>query len=562
MNLPKEMEHYSRDELIEIIKKNDAVVGDEPHNIDAIKFLCQAHLRLDNFQAAAHHLSNLLKIDATQTWAYHELAAIFQRFAKSEEAKDLIRQALLVDSENAQSHAVFGTLLAEENNLIAGEWHFRRALELSPTNPKIQSKLALSLMQQGKTDEAYALYQRASELAPSDFEIVAHWSKLCEVTGNLQQADTLLKKASTIASPTSVDLLRSSYLARIGKHQQAIDIISRSENPSGDALLERGRAYDRLGQYDNAWNDFVIGKNKILKEAPGLEYQTQGIEKLFAELASFFSRDMLPQLPCATVRKDCPQPIFILGSPRSGTTLTERALSAHSDITAGGELTFIAELRELANKILPTPSFPKNLAYSCTADFRHLATLFRDQYFARAESAGLLNSRAKFFTDKMPFNEIYLPILKMAFPDSPVIQLTRNPLDISVSMISHRINHGFHCAYRIDNIFHHLNAVHNLTRHYSGVMSGVMDTQILQLKYEDFVHQQERETRNMIDHIGLPFETACLNFQSNKSYTPTPSYIQVQSKVTDSAIARYKNYHTHLQTYQTKFATFISAQGY
>jgi Flp pilus assembly protein TadD len=562
MNLPKKMENYSRDELINIINANEAIVAKNSRDISAIKRLTQAHLRLANFQAAAQTLSNLLKIDATQLWAYHELANILQRFAKPEEAKDMIRQALLVDSKNAQSHTLLGTLLAEENNLIAGEWHFRRALELSPDNPKIQSKLALSLVQQGKTDEAYTLYQRASELAPNDFEIIAHWSKLCEVTGNLKQAETLLKKASKIASPAAVDLLRSSYLARIGQHQQAIDIISSSKKPSGDALLERGRAYDRLGQYENAWQDFVNGKNKILHEAPGLEYQTSAIEKFFTELTSFFSADMLQRLPRASVRGACPQPIFILGSPRSGTTLTERALSAHSEIVAGGELTFIAELRELANKILPTPTFPKNLAYSCTADFRQLATLFRDHYLARAESAGLLNSKAKFFTDKMPFNEIYLPIIKMAFPESPIIQLTRNPLDISVSMMSHRINHGFHCAYRVENIFHHLNAVDNLTRHYSVVTSGVMDSNILPLKYENFVDQQEQETRNMINHIGLPFEAACLSFHSNKSYTPTPSYIQVQSKVTDSAIERYKNYRTHLQTYQTEFATLISAQGY
>lgn len=558
MNLTKKMQDYSRDELIKIIKINEAIVGKNSHDIDAVKILSQALLRIDDFQAAAQQLSKLLKVDATQIWAYHDLALILQRFGKPEEAKDLIRQALLVDSKDAQSHAIFGTLLAEENNLIAAEWHFRRALELSPANPTIQSKLALSLMQQGKTEEAYTLYQQASELAPNDFEIVAHWSKLCEVTGDLEQADTLLKKASKIASPSAVDLLRSSYLARIGNQQQAIDIISRSKNPSGDALLERGRAYDRLGQYDNAWKDFVNGKEKILQEAPGLEYQTQGIEKFFTELTSFFSADMLPRLPSASVRKECPQPIFILGSPRSGTTLTERALSAHSDIIAGGELTFLAELRELANKILPTPTFPKNLAYSCTADFQYLATLFRDQYLARAESAGLLSSSAKFFTDKMPFNEIYLPILRMAFPESPVLQLTRNPLDVCVSMMSHRINHGFHCAYRVKNIFHHLNAVHNLGCHYS----RVMDSNIFQLKYEDFVHQQEQETRSIIDYIGLPFQQACLNFQSNKSYTPTPSYIQVQSKVTDSAIERHKNYHTHLHTYQTKFAELMSAQGY
>ncbi len=546
------------DELNKTIALNQAKVKQNPKDIEALEMLCGAHLKLQNYQAAAQLLSDVLKIDAKQIWAYQKLSNIYSHFGKHDEAKNLIRQALLIDSNDANSHLIFGTLLSEENNLVAGEWHFRRALSSTNLDPEIKSKLALCLMQQGKTDESYTLFEQASTLAPHDFKILAQWSKLCEVTGNLEQATSLLNTASSIASPDAVDLLRSSYYARTGKYQKSIDVINKAKNPSGDALLERGRAYDRIGEYDKAWSDFTIGKQRIVKEAPNLNYQKQAVENFFSELSSFITPEIVSQLPIANVRGDCPQPIFIFGSPRSGTTLTERVLSAHSQISAGGELTFLPELRELANKVLPTSTFPNNLAFSCTADFRHVATLFRDQYLARAESAGLFNSSADFFTDKMPFNEIYLPILKMAFPEAPIIQLTRNPLDVCVSMMSHRINHGFHCAYKPDDIFHHLNAVWNLRQHYE----RAMETDILFLKYEDFVLEQESVTERMIKHVGLPFEKACLNFQKNRTYTPTPSYIQVQSKVNDSAIERHKNYSQHLQAYEDQFSNLLLNQGY
>ena len=89
-----------------------------------------------------------------------------------------------------------------------------------------------------------------------------------------------------------------------------------------------------------------------------------------------------------------------------------------------------------------------------------------------------------------------------------------------------------------------------------------MDTRLLPFKYEDFVGNQELQTRKLIDYIGLPFDDACLHFQQNKSYTPTPSYIQVQSEVTDTAVGRYKNYQQYLSQYEPQFADMLLDQGY
>ncbi len=140
------------------------------------------------------------------------------------------------------------------------------------------------------------------------------------------------------------------------------------------------------------------------------------------------------------------------------------------------------------------------------ADYHYTATLFRDYYLARAEQYGLLESGTAFFTDKMPFNEIYLPLIKMAFPNAKIVRVVRHPLDVCVSMLSNNMTHGFHCGYRIEDISNHLAAVHELVEHYG----KELELNELVLRYETLVADQEGQTRKLLDYLGLPFEPACL----------------------------------------------------
>ena len=162
----------------------------------------------------------------------------------------------------------------------------------------------------------------------------------------------------------------------------------------------------------------------LASEGGGLQYKADAVEALFARFKGFFTRANFERLPQATLRTDVPQPIFIMGLPRSGTTLVERIVASHSNVTAGGELAFLSELRKVASDLLPAPQpFPENLAQSWTADRHYAATLFRDYYLARAEHHGLLGRGKAFFTDKMPFNEVWLPVIRMAFPQAKIVRI-------------------------------------------------------------------------------------------------------------------------------------------
>jgi tetratricopeptide (TPR) repeat protein len=446
------------------------------------------------------------------------------------------------------------------NNLPAGEWHFRKALELAgEPHPAVLMNLALNLMKQGHVDEADGHFARAHELAPQDMKTLAYWSTLHEARGDLKRAAELLDRAEAVSSAAEVNLLRANYLARAGRHEQALSILDIAGTLAGEGHLARGRLQDRLGNYAGAWEDFTTGKNKLLKESPGTEYRADAVDSLFARCKTFFTRENVSHLPRAATRADTAQPIFIMGFPRSGTTLVEQILSSHSAIVAGGELPFVGDLSKLAGELFRGPErYPENLAYSWMADNHYSATLFRDYYLAHAEQYGLLKGDHGFFTDKMPFNEIYLPLLRMAFPQAKIVRVVRNPLDVCVSMLSNNMTHGFHCGYRIEDIIHHLAAVSDLVEHYA----REFELGAYVLRYESLVADQAAQTRKLLAHLDLPFEKACLNFHENRRYAPTPSYAQVTERLNDRSIGRHKNYSQQLKPYEVRLQRMMSAYGY
>ena len=512
---------------------------------------------------AVETLQAVIGMDPTADWAFNDLITLLSAHGRGADAEQVARAALRANPANGQAHYLFGTLLSELNDLPSGEWHFRRALELVGAQAPILTNLGLNLMQQGRTSEADSCFEQATAAAPGDVKTLAYWSKLHEVRGDMKRAGELLDRAEKASSPAEVNLLRANYLERTGRANDALAILNAAPALNGDGQLQRGRLLDRLGRYQDAWRDFVEAKRKLAAAAGGAEYRADAVETFFARLKRFFTRERMALLPRADVRLDVPQPIFIMGFPRSGTTLLEQILSSHSAVRAGGELPFIADLRRIALNLLPANNepFPENLAQSATADNRYTATLFRDYYFARAQQYGLMNPAPgrgahAFFTDKMPFNEMWLPVLRMAFPQAKIVHIVRNPLDVCVSMMSNHFTHGFNCGYRIEDIVHHLVAVSDLLDHYRTQL-GLKD---FTLRYESLIADQEGETRRVLDHLGLPFEEACLRFHENRRYAPTPSYAQVTEKLNDRSLGRHAHYAAELRPFQPQLARLVEAQ--
>ena len=416
--------------------------------------------------------------------------------------------------------------------------------------------LGLNLLRQGRPEEAESQFAAADRLAPGDVQTLAWWSKACEVQHDLVRAQQLLDRAVAAGSARDVDLLRAQYFARTGRSDDALRILDAAPVLNGDALLERGRLRDRAGRYAEAWQDFVAGKRTLATEAGGLRYEAAAVEAFFGRLVQYFTRATFARLPRATPRRDTPQPIFVVGFPRSGTTLVEQVLASHPQIRAGGELPFAGELRELAHLLLPSgEAFPSNLTDAMTADKQHVAAAFRDHYLARAETLRLLEPGRRYFVDKMPFNETWLPLIRMAFPDAPIVHAVRHPLDVCVSILSQQLNHGFHCGYRLEDTARHLAAVHRLHEHYV----RELEPGEFILRYESLVANPRAVIERLLAHIGVAFDEACLRFHESSRYAPTPSYAQVAEPLNERSIGRHRPYAEQLAPVQAVLAPLVKA---
>lgn len=388
---------------------------------------------------------------------------------------------------------------------------------------------------------------------------MSHWSKLAEVQGDLPRAVKLLDRAAAVTSDLDVNLLRARLLIRGGQYREALDILEVCEEMNGDGHLERGWLYDRLEQYGNAWNDFTEGKKKLAARAGNLEYHKEAVVTFFDRLKRFFVKRNFELLPKSVQRPDVPQPIFVAGFPRSGTTLLEQILSSHPEVRAGGELPYAADFRKLVNQLFPDDGmFPENLSRTWTADGHYVATLFRDYYLARAGQSQSLDPTRRFFVDKMPFNEMYFPLIKMAFPHAKIIRVVRHPLDVCVSMMANNFTHGFNCGYRLADIVTHQAAVFDLTEHYCNELA----LQERVVRYEDLIANQKEITHQLLHHAGLPFDDACLHFHENPRYAATPSYAQVTEKLNDRSIGRHRHYAAHLREFVPLLRPMMSALSY
>jgi Tfp pilus assembly protein PilF len=516
-----------------------------PGQAQALKLLYQIR-KTERPNAALALIRRVVSLYPNDFWATNELTLLLLNRGALAEAEVHARNAVRIAPENAQAHHLMGMIMTEINRPQIGEYHYRRALELADRRgPVLLANLAWNLKNQGKMAEARALYEESLGADPSVLQTALGWARLEEADRDFAAAAGLLDKAEALAPGNqSVLLSRAVLHGRTRDYEDALKVLDaiaaqRRDGVLGPSeLLEKGRLLDQMGRYGDAFVAFVEGK-RLVREVSGTSYLEAEAAAVVARLKSFFTTTRLSITPRASVRTDSPQPIFIVGFPRSGTTLVEQTLSAHPRISAADELPFISDITGIMPRMLNSPlTYPDAMAELWMGDQREGLDNLRDYYLQRARQSGVMRPGAPWFTDKMPLNETHLGLIGLLFPASPIIHVLRHPLDVVLSVFSNQLTHGFYCAYSLESAAKHYALIAELVAHYRSQMA----LRYLPIRYEEIVDDQEASVRRMLKFIGEEFDESCLNFQENKRYARTASYAQVTEKLYDRSRFRCRHY--------------------
>jgi tetratricopeptide (TPR) repeat protein len=383
----------------------------------------------------------------------------------------------------------------------------KRAVAARPTDPQLHFNLASSYLFLGDFDDAEASYEAAIKLRP-DF-CRAHWalSDLVEVTPEHNHIERL---EAALRDTARGDVDGHLYLS----HALAKEL-------------------EDLGEFERAL-DQLLEANARKRASVG--YSSSDDRELFEAMEKVFTPSFVSGAPAGDLSTE---PIFVVGMPRTGTTLVERILSSHSDVYSAGELqNFGLALKRASgsrsNKILDADTIERG----ARVDFAELG----QRYLASARPA---TGRTPRFLDKMPMNFLYIGFISVALPNAKIICLRRHPLDTCVSNFRQlfRLDQSYYgYAYDLSDIAQYYILFDRLMSHWEQVFPG----KILQLHYERLVENQEEKTRRLLSFCNLDWEDACLDFHENRAPIPTASAVQARQPMYAGAIGRWKRYGAKL----------------
>ena len=509
--------------------------------------LAKALQGLGYLQEAEHAYREALRLNPRWPQALNNLGNIVQELGHYDEAVGIYRAAINIKGDYAEAWNNLGNMQLLKGNSREALQSFQRAMALKPHYAVAHIGMGSALALLGDLDEALKSYREAERLDPFDAAIAAGEASLLERQGSIEQAYRRLQ-SHLEARPVNLNIANA-FAAMCDKVQRCSDAIAFLENGLAQeevrvglqqriaAHLNLGRLYEREGEYDKAFGHYQAGND--LKPHT---FDRNGHAAFIHEIVATFDADLLRNAPRAT--HESRRPVFIVGMPRSGTTLVEQILASHPEVYGAGEL---ADIREIVGRMGSVVD--SSLTYPrCVTELTLDACNRLAQDYL--EHIDRLSAGEPYVTDKMPGNFLYLGVIALLFPQARVIHCMRDPLDTCFSCYSYDFS-GFHpYMYRLEDLGFYYRRYEGLMRHWRQVLPISM----LDVSYESLVSDQERMVRELLTFCGLPWDERCLRHHENARFVNTVSYDQVRKPIYQSSVGRWRRFEAHLGPLQKALA--------
>ena len=430
------------------------------------------------------------------------LLVLGERKATREAVNDAISRA----TKDVAVLIVAGSILNKCEDVVGALEIFRQAQRLQPDNASVLFNLATSLRFLGELEEAEEIINRVIQDCPDNHQSVLFRADLRRQTPENNHIDELEKRIAQGANDWKGEMNLYYALAKeaedVGEYEKSFSALNR-----GSAVRRRHLEYDT--KRDTAVLDDICNYYH---------------DEFSCKQGNGFGSD---------------EPIFVVGMPRTGTTLVERILTGHSAISSAGELhDFSSELvKEISRVFRGRPVAMEDIvAASLKMDFSRLGR----NYIAAARQA--TDSTSPHFIDKLPFNFLYCGLIHRALPNAKIIHMVRNPLDTCYAVYKTLFGQAYPFSYDLDELANYYIAYRKLMAHWQKVIPGI----IIDISYEDVVADLEQQARRLIAYCGLDWEPECLEFHKSKTVSTTASAVQIRQPVYSSSIQKWRNYERQL----------------
>ncbi|WP_417484372.1 tetratricopeptide repeat-containing sulfotransferase family protein [Maricaulis salignorans] len=473
------------------------------------------------------------------------LAEIGKRFGVLEDADFLLETALELDPDNIQLRLDFIDVLRKRQKFEAALAQAKALHEREPDNPLFQSHLAIESMQTGDFDKALALFETILQALPEDPATLTSRGHALKTLGQQDEAIASYQSAARI-KPDQGDAWYA--LANLKTYRFSDDELARlrSQETSPDLGFQDriylcfalGKALEDRKDYAAAFEYYERGND--LKRAQ-TRYKSDQMEEELEAQASICTSEMFEKQ--AGNGCPAPDPIFIVGLPRAGSTLIEQILASHRQVDGTLELPNILALshRLRGRKRVSDRTFYPRVLNDLEAD--KLRALGEDYI----ENTRIHRQGAPFFTDKMPNNFRHIGLIKLILPNAKIIDARRGAMACCFSGFKQLFAEGQEFTYGLEEVGRYYKAYVRLMDHWDAVLPG----QILRVHHEDVVDDVEAQVQRILDFCGLPFEQACLDFHHTKRAVRTASSEQVRQPIYKQGVAQWRHFEPWLEPLKT-----------
>ena len=455
-----------------------------------------------------------IKIDSSFAEIYNNMGVLFFRYRYTGNAKkieELYKKSISLNNNMSEVHSNLGNLYNAQNKHEEAIRSYKKAFEINPKFSFALLNLASLYLSLGKINEAKEKLKEAIRISPNIIEAHRVLSRIISYTDDHEHLTELKKLYNDLDKGSSKNRMLLAF--------------------------SLGKAFWDTKDFDKSFKYYNEANNICRKD---ISFIPEKEKKTFEEIKDSFTKKIFDKYNNAGCLDF--EPIFIVGMPRSGTTLIEQIISSHPKVFGAGEVEFIPRLitknfedKNLLlffNKII---KFDKNNLKKIGEEY---VRLMKD-----------LSGSSERTTDKLPTNFMSVGFIKLILPKSKIVHCYRSPEDNCTSIFKHHFTSGkVNFAYDINDIVQYYNLYKDIMRYWNNLLPD----QIHNIKYEDLINNTETEIRNLLKNCNLEWNMQCLEFYNNKRAINTASDIQARNKIYNSSIDSWKKYEKHLKKYFVK----------